>query len=123
MMAKAKKCYFFWKKDGNSLVVQKKALPLHSLSGRNDSDSETQTILDNIPYRQSSTTCLCRLRSAKLTSKELYNNRQSFIYNDTILLIGNKDNPKPTTIRQKIPYGITLIIITTKSLILAQDER
>ena len=57
---------FFSKKNNEKklrkiLVAQKFALPLHSLSGRNDSDSETQTILDNIPYRQSSTTCLCCL--------------------------------------------------------------
>ena len=49
------------KKLRKILVIQKFALPLHSLSGRNDSDAETQTILDNIPYRQSSTTCLCCL--------------------------------------------------------------
>ena len=56
-----KSAIFSEKKDWKSFVVQKKALPLHSLSGRNDSDAETQTILDNIPYRQSSTTCLCCL--------------------------------------------------------------
>ena len=46
-----------------------------------------------------------------ITSKELFNNRQSFIYNDTILLIiKKKDNPKPTTNQTKTYLiGMTLI--------------
>ena len=46
-----------------------------------------------------------------ITSKELFNNRQSFIYNDTILLIiKKKDNPKPTTNQTKsYLIGMTLI--------------
>ena len=41
------------KKIGNVLVVRKKAIPLHSLSGSNAVASLTsKMILDNIPYRQ-----------------------------------------------------------------------
>ena len=46
-------------------------------------------------------------RMQSITSKELFNNRQSFIYNDTILLmIKKKDNPKPTTNQTKYTFKV-----------------
>ena len=43
---------FFEKNSRKSLVVQKIALPLYSLSARNAVNAEGTMILENIPYRQ-----------------------------------------------------------------------
>ena len=52
MMVK-KGLIFYEKKIRKVLVVQKKAIPLHSLSGSNAvATPDSKMILDNIPYRQ-----------------------------------------------------------------------
>ena len=71
LMRVEKSCKKSWKNFEKSFAVQKKAVPLHSLSGLNETPAVllallSMTILDIIPYRQSSTTCCCYNSTHKL---------------------------------------------------------
>ena len=105
---------FFW----NSFVIQKNALPLHSLSGSNAQATLNEKQDD--PWKHSiqtsSTTCFCCFNAAKdlSISKERKTNRQ--IIWCTLI-------PASIKIRLISLDEITNKNFTTKSLILAQDER